>query len=534
MNPPAASQALETPSEASDRSVLEMVLAQARRFAAREIDPIAFDTAAKIPREVLTAAGHAGFFGLPIEEKYGGMGLSLGQTCKVISELASRDGSFATSVGLHSGLGTRGLVAFGSPALKERLLPKLAAGEMVASFAATETGAGSDLMAIRTTLSPVDGGLRLDGEKNYVTNGGFAKLFTVLARSPQLGGARSHCLVCVPRETPGVVIGAEEHKMGLRGSSTVTVHFDGAVIPSEYLLGTAGQGMAYAQHVLTWGRTLMSAGCVGTARNGLRASIAHVMDRRQFGRAIGEFGASRAHIAVMAAKLWAMEAMVEYTGAKEESGEPIDAVSGATKVFCSDGAFDICDRAIQLHGALGFLKDLGIERLLRDCRVTRIFEGANDVLLVHLGTALIALPDTSRERTVYQAREPAFEEVTQRFAALNEKLEEALVTVRRKYGIRAVKHQLILQRLARGHIALQAASASLWRAEQADPETQLLATHAAAMLLDKADDTMASLGRAEPDASRDLALSDLLYRSGQMPEPATLYRPAPRRSSKQI
>lgn len=522
MNPQTASQALPSRQNGSDDSVLSMVLKQARRFAAQELDPIALDRAEHLPREVLTAAAQAGLFGLSIEERFGGLGLSLGDTCKVVSELADRDCSFATSVGLHSGLGTRGLVAYGSPSLQAKLLPKLASGEMIASFAATETGAGSDLMAIRTTATPVDGGVRIDGEKNYVTNGGFAKLFTVLTRSPQMGGARAHSLVCVPRDTPGVHVGAEEHKMGLRSSSTVTVHFDGAVVPMEYVLGTPGQGYAYAQHALTWGRTIMSAGCVGAARNGLKATLAYVVSRKQSGRAIGEFGASRAHVAIMASTLWAMEAMVEYIGAREARGESIDAASAATKVFCSNGVFDICDRAIQLHGALGFLNDLGIERLLRDARVTRIFEGANDVLLVHLGAGLIALPSTNQQRRVHGETCQRLGKTAEAWEAANASLEDALLLVHRRYGIKVVKHQLILQCLSRSHIALQAASASLWNAQHASDDAKSLAESAARMLLDEAANTLKTLDRAEQDAARDLALTEALYAAGRLPELACL------------
>jgi alkylation response protein AidB-like acyl-CoA dehydrogenase len=522
MNTQTVSQALPEQQDDPESSVLAMVLKQARRFAAQELDPVAFDRAERLPREVLTAAAQAGLFGLSIEEKYGGLGLSLGDTCKVVSELSDRDCSFATSVGLHNGLGTRGLVAYGCSSLQAKLLPKLASGEMIASFAATETGAGSDLMAISTTATPVEGGVRVDGEKNYVTNGGFAKLFTVLTRSPQMGGARAHSLICVPRDTPGVHIGAEEHKMGLRSSSTVTVHFDGAVVPMEYVLGTPGQGMAYAHHALTWGRTIMSAGCVGAARGGLKATLGYVLSRKQFGRAIGEFGASRAHAAIMASKLWAMEAMVEYTGAQEARGEPIEALSAATKVFCSNGVFDICDRAIQLHGALGFLNDLGIERLLRDARVTRIFEGANDVLLVHLGAGLIALPATNKLRRVHYETCPRLSETAKMWEAINASLEEALISVHRRYGIKVVKQQLVLQRLASSHIAVQAASASIWRAQHASDDAKSLADNAARMLLDEATDILKRLDRAEQDAARDLALSDALYTAGRLPEPACL------------
>jgi alkylation response protein AidB-like acyl-CoA dehydrogenase len=343
-------------------------------------------------------------------------------------------------------------------------------------------------------------------------------MLTVLARTPEMGGARAHSLLCVPRDTPGVEIGAEEHKMGLRGSSTVTVSFDGVQLPMDNVLGTPGQGMAHAQHVLTWGRTIMASGCVGAARNALNATLEYVTTRKQFGRAIGKFGASRAHVATMAAKLWAMEAMVEKTGAVDATGESIEAISAATKVFCSNEAFDVCDRAIQLHGALGFLSDLGIERLLRDCRVTRIFEGANDVILVFAGTALIATPDATDYRRSHGQSEPALVEAARKWDEVDGEMERAVADIRDRYGVKAVRYQLLLQRLARAHIALQAASVSIWRAAGADESAQALANRAVGIYLTEARDNLHALGRAENDTADDMALSNALYAAGRMPE----------------
>ena len=524
MNPPApsAGRALDAGEGGSEPAVISLVLEQARRFVQREVDPIAFDRDAGLPGPVLEAAKRAGLFGLSIDEKYGGLGLTLGQVCKVVSVLAERDGGFATTVGLHNGLGTRGLVTYGEPALQRMWLPLMASGECVGSFAATETGAGSDLMAIRTKATPVEGGVKLDGEKNYVTNGGFAGLFTVLARSPELGGARSHCLVCVPRDTPGVQVGAEEHKLGLRSSSTVTIYFDGALVPMQNVLGTPGQGMAYAMHALTWGRTVLASGCVGAARNAMNAALTHVTTRKQFGRTIGQFGASRAHVAAMAARLWAMEAMVENTGEVEARGQSIDTLSAVTKVFCSDAAFDICDRSIQLHGALGVLTDVGVDRPLRDCRVTRIFEGANDVVLVHVGAWLLSLPKPDPFRCAHrgiETREPLLADACRAWNEVDGRLEQSLRDVRSQFGVKAVKKQLVLQRLARAHMALQAASASIWRAEGSAEAAMAIAQNAVRVLLTEAGRNLDLLPEGEPDAVRDLDITEALYSAGRMPEP---------------
>ncbi len=308
--------------------------------------------------------------------------------------------------------------------------------------------------------------------------------------------------------------------MGLRSSSTVTVSFDNVTLPMENVLGTPGQGMSYAQHILTWGRTVMASGCIGAARNALNAVLSYVVERKQFGRSIGQFGASRAHVATMAAKLWAMEAMVERTGIEETKGGSIEGISGATKVFCSDEAFDICDRAIQLHGALGFLNDLGIERLLRDARVTRIFEGANDVILVFAGTALIAVSQSDSGRRSHETVAPDLVEAAQAWDSVDKELETALNSIRKTYGVKAIRHQLILQRLARAHIALQAASASLWRAQGADAVARGVARLAVEHLLATAKDNLSILENAQTDESRDVEITEALYQLGTMPQPA--------------
>ncbi|MBI3180108.1 MAG: acyl-CoA dehydrogenase, partial [Deltaproteobacteria bacterium] len=255
-------------------------------------------------------------------------------------------------IGLHSGLGTRPLVELGDPDLARKILPEIAAGSRVAAFAATEAEAGSDLTGIRTTGTLVGAGIRLDGEKSYVTNGGFAGCFTVLARTPGLGGARAHSLVFVPRETPGVSVGPEEEKLGIRGSSTVTVTFDGALVQRSMILGEPGKGVEQAHAALAWGRTLMAAGCVGTARKALELALSHVTTRRQFNRPVGEFGASRAHVARMASRLYAAETLVRWVGQALADGQAIDELSLFAKVLGSESSFEICDRALQLHGAL--------------------------------------------------------------------------------------------------------------------------------------------------------------------------------------
>jgi alkylation response protein AidB-like acyl-CoA dehydrogenase len=476
-----------------EQETLALLLPEVARFLAREVDSAAIDREGRIPTSVREGAGALGLFGLTIPVEYGGSGLSLSSACRVVTEIARVDRSVAIMIGLHVGLGTRGLVDHGAPALQREWLPRLASGECVASFAATEANAGSDLTAINTRGERVPEGIRIDGEKSYVTNGGFAGLFTALVRTPGLGGGRAFSLVAIPRDTPGVQIGREEDKLGIKGSSTVTVGFDGAVVPFGNVIGEPGKGTELTHGVLAWGRTLMSAGCVGTARAAVDAAITHARTRRQFGRPIGAFGATQAHVAWMAARTRAMESFVQAVGGQLARGESIETSSALLKVFASESAFAVCDRALQLHGALGFLEETGVARMLRDCRITRIFEGANDVLLVRVGAARLA------------TKEPLAPAVaTAELGELARRFDRTVAEVRARLGISAMKRQLVLQRVAQAEMALRV---GLVAERDEDP----VGRHAVISLVEEGEAALDALARAERDEAASEGIAKRLY-----------------------
>ena len=479
---------------------LGLLLEQTRRFLTREVDPAAIEASGRIPARVVAAAASAGLFGLTLPEAHGGLGLPLRAAGVIVAEIARVDRSVATMVGLHAGLGTRSLVVHGSEAQRARWLSALAAGERVGAFGATEAGAGSDLQSIRTVGRIEGSELRLDGEKSYVTNGGFAGLFTLLVRTPGLGGERSFSLVCVPRETPGLSVGPEEDKLGICASSTVTVRLDDARLPSDHLLGAPGAGMELAHEALAWGRVVMAAGCTGTARFALEATLAHVTARRQFHRAIGDFDVARMQVATMAATLFAMESLADRAARAAEAGGDPGVLSAAAKVFCSDGAFAVCDAALQLHGAMGFLEPTGIARALRDCRITRIFEGANDVLLVRLGAGLL----------VAKGRAPTTPSGHPSFDEFDRRLTRAAAGYRAELGVRGTQRQLLTVRLARAELCALAARASLERAER-DPSGAELAAFAVEQLTREGDRQLDALRFIADDERAAAALSTKAY-----------------------
>lgn len=444
------------------------------RFLAESVDPVAIDRQHRIPPEVIGGLADLGVFGLSIPEAHGGAGFSLHGVCEVVAKLAERDRSVAVTCGLHLGLGTRGLVAFGSEDLKARFLPQLASGETVAAFATTEAGAGSDLGAIRTTARLDGDGLRIDGEKIYVTNGGLAGLFTITASTPTLaGGRRGHSLVVLTRDDPGVSVGAEEDKLGLRGNSTTTLSLDGARVPRSRVVGEEGKGMTQLQHVLAWGRTTMAAGCVGAARQALARVIEQVTTRAQFGKKLGELDVVRGQVADLAALLFATEALVFETARAEDDWGLLARRSTAAKIFASEANGELADLAVQLHGGAGFIEETGVPLLLRDARITRIFEGANDVLATHLGAMEVTAPVS---RSSFETEGGSVNATGAE--ALAGAVDDARTSAKAEHGVKLLRRPAELHRLGRLAVLREATDAAARRARQeATPEAAALAEH---------------------------------------------------------
>jgi hypothetical protein len=289
----------------------------------------------------------------------------------------------------------------------------------------------------------------------------------------------------------------------------VTITFDDVRVPLDHVLGTPGKGMEQVQGLLAWGRTLMSAGCVGSAQGALAATLAYVRERRQFGSPIGDFAATRSHVAFMAARTYAMESLVQSVSDAQSDSGALDSASTVAKVFCSENAFEVCDRAIQLHGALGFLEDTGVPRMLRDTRITRIFEGANDVLLVRVGAA--TLGERGRMAPAFSRRLPLMAE-SQRIVALEWAIDDAAEQIMARWGVGAVRRQLTLQRLARAIVCASAARASVGPAARGDSS---LVRFAVRSLVDEGTEWLASIPVAGSDEFEAHEVTEMLYGSDQ-------------------
>lgn len=451
---------------ADEADALQTILREVHRFGSK-LDGEAIDRRGALGQELLGQLAERGWFGLTVPEAYGGAGLSLKAATRVVNDLCTYNGSVATCVGLHSGLALHALIHIASPELQQRYLPEIAEGTRIAAFAATEPNAGSDIASMRTTLREQDGKLLLSGTKCYVTNGGICGILTTIGTSPGLGGARSgHTMVVVDPSWPGVSRHGEEHKLGLKGSSTITIDFDDVVIPPDHVLGELSKGLDAAHVALTWGRTFMAAGCLGTARAAFAQALEHTRDRVQFSRPLAGFPLVREQLAVCAANLYAAETVLRLVCECHDTKlMDIALPSTVAKVFVSESAWQVIDRCLQLMGGAGFIEDTGMPRRLRDVRVTRIFEGANDVLRLHLASATLGWPAAQLQSLPKVAASvPAC--LTHEAQLVDDtcaRVCQQLVAIKRKHGFKLFERQCLQSHMADAIIGAYAMMAVVLR-----------------------------------------------------------------------
>jgi len=377
----------------SERETLALLTESFTKFAAQHIDPVKFDREGHYPREVIRGLAELGMLGLIVPEQYGGAALSQSAYCRLMEVVAATDAATAVTLGAHLSIGMKAVLMYGSEEQKKKYLPKIASGELVAAYALTEPGAGSDAHNIQTTAEAAPDGSHfvLNGTKMWITNGGFASLFTVFARTgtEEVKGRKKSQITAfiVTRDMPGVRSGPEEDKLGIRGSSTTSLNLTNVKVPSENLLGEIGQGFKIAVEVLNDGRLSLASGCVGAAKALLREALRFARNRPAFGMKVADFEMIQEKFAWMAIHTYAMESMVYLTTALADRGDvDFSLESAACKVYCSERVWEIVNDALQIHGGNGFMREYPYERALRDARINLIFEGTNEVL-----RALIAL-----------------------------------------------------------------------------------------------------------------------------------------------
>lgn len=381
-----------------------------KKFADSHIDEAAIDREHRIPDSVLEGLKELGLFGLTIPEEYGGAGLSNTAYARVVQAVAAVDGSLAVTLGAHQSIGLKAILLYGTPEQKQKYLPKLATGEWVAAFALTEPEAGSDAASIVTRAELCSDGSHyvLNGSKIWITNGGFADVFTVFARTTTPGEPKKPKITAlIVEKGMGVRVGPSEEKMGIRGSSTTTLYFEDVKVPKENVIFEPGRGFKVAMEVLNNGRLGLAAGCLGASRRLMDMAVERTKERKAFGRPIGEFGMIKDKVARMACEIYALESVTYMTTYFIDSKIPDYSLESAIcKVLGSETNWFVVNETLQIAAGIGYMTEYPYERLLRDARINLIFEGTNEIMRAFIALSGLQGPGKQLSEVVKAIREP--------------------------------------------------------------------------------------------------------------------------------
>ncbi|HZA15719.1 MAG TPA: acyl-CoA dehydrogenase [Pseudonocardiaceae bacterium] len=361
-----------------------------RALAEKEIAPYAaeVDEQERFPHEALAALVRSGFHAVHIPQAYGGEGADSVATCVVIEEVARVCASSSLIPAVNK-LGTMGLLLTGSEELRKQVLPSVATGSMV-SYALSEREAGSDAAGMRTRARLDGDHWVLNGTKCWITNAGESTWYTVMAVTDPDRGASGISAFVVHQDDPGFSVGSKERKLGIRGSPTREIYFEDCTIPAERIIGEPGSGFKTALQTLDHTRPTIGAQAVGIAQGAVDSSIAYVKQRKQFGKLIADFQGVQFMLAEMAMKTEAARQLVYVAAARAERGEnKLGFISSASKCFASDVAMDVTTDAVQLFGGYGYIRDFPVERMMRDAKITQIYEGTNQIQRMVMARALL-------------------------------------------------------------------------------------------------------------------------------------------------
>jgi alkylation response protein AidB-like acyl-CoA dehydrogenase len=466
-----------------------------------------WDVKGELPSEFINEMKEFGLFSLIIPEDDGGLGLSSTGYSRVLQELVQYDASVVLTAGAHSSIGMKGLILFGSDQQKKKYLPKLATGEMIAAFCLTEAGAGSDAASLKTKAVLQEDGWLLNGEKIWITNGGIADFFTVFARTEGEGGSKGQITAfIVTKDMAGVASSPHEDKMGIRASSTTTISLTNVKVPKENVLGEVGKGFKVAMNILNSGRTGLGGGCVGAMKKCVALSTRQAKERKQFSQSISHFGLIKQKVGKMVVNCYVSESVVNMVAGLIDRGQKEYAIEAAiSKVFASEALWESIDEALQIAGGNGFMREFPYERMMRDCRINRIFEGTNEILRLFIaltamhdvgqnlkelssavGSALVdpikgfgVISDYAKRRTTLatglgqkemQKVHPALKEQKALFEELTRKLATAADSILRKHGKNIMNKQFATRRLADIMSDIFALACTLSRVTQAIEE----------------------------------------------------------------
>jgi len=353
-----------------------------REFAQNEVAPLAreIDEKKEIPRQLIDKAARLGLLGVPFPQKYGGMGAGETGYCIVMEELNKVCGSLAVIIGAHIGIGATAIYLDGSEELKKKYLTPLARGELIGAFALTEPGAGSDAASIRTRAERDGDDYVLNGSKIFITNGKLSDVVSLLAvTDPSLGARGGVTAFVIEKTFPGFSTGTEEDKMGIRGSDTTELILENCRVPKENVIGEVGMGFITFMKTLDLGRLSLGAACLGAAQLALEASVKWARIRHLFGKPIAHKQSIQFMIADMATEIEALRSLVYRTAWLVDTGQPFSREAAMCKLYGSEVLHRCVDRAVQIHGGMGYMRDYFIELMYRDARITEIFEGTSEI-----------------------------------------------------------------------------------------------------------------------------------------------------------
>ncbi|MCB0824719.1 MAG: acyl-CoA dehydrogenase family protein [Armatimonadetes bacterium] len=379
----------------------KLMIEMAEQFSRNEVLPIAERLEKQedgLMPGLLKKAGELGFCGVDTPEQFGGLGLSKNLSARILEHL-SLDASFSVTIGVSSGISQFGLIGFGTDEQRAQYLPNLASGQWMGAYCLSEPNSGSDALSLSTRADDMGDHYVLNGTKMWISNAKWADFFLVIAK---IGGEQISAFI-VEKDFPGVSIAREEHKMGLKGSSTARVVLENAKVPKENLLYLPGKGHHVALNALNIGRFKLASMSIGPARQAMRVAAEYALDRKQFGRSISEFGLIRQKFADMAAQFFAIESAIYRTGANmdaafaasdgsvagnQAAAEEYSVECSAVKVFATEAEAIIVDEALQCYGGYGFTEEFPVARIYRDARISRIYEGTNEINRIFLSGRL--------------------------------------------------------------------------------------------------------------------------------------------------
>ncbi len=371
---------------------LELLVDAVRRFTREVLLPAesVVEETHEIPTDVVKGLRDLGLFGMTIPEEYGGLGLSMYEEARLVFEVAYAQPAFRSYFGTTNGVGTLGIINYGTEEQKQKYLPRLATGEMMASFCLTEPDSGSDAASLTTRALKEGDFYVINGTKRFITNAIHAGVFTVFARtSPKEAGASGISAFLVDRETPGLTVAKPYRKMGFAGSHESDVIFENCRVPANALLGPEGTGFKNAMKSLDHARLHMAAVATGLCQRLLDEGVRYATERKQFGQPIANFQLIQAMLADSQAEAYAARAMVERAARDKDAGMKITKEAACCKYFTTEAAGRIADRVMQIHGGNGYIKEYAIERLYRDVRLLRIYEGSSQIMQIITARELV-------------------------------------------------------------------------------------------------------------------------------------------------